>query len=176
MPFCLEVVDVKLVKFADERLEEVFLVLTMAAMVGLIFVQVFNRYVINVSLSWTEELARYIHIWQVWVGASYAVRRKAHLKVEMFKNIFPVTVRKWVDVVAIFLWFILAVFLAYQGTELVVTVFDRGQLSPAMRLPMWLPYLAIPVGGTLMTVRLIQQLVWIFRKNQYELNDKGGAS
>lgn len=55
-----------------EKAEEAFLVLTLVAMVALIFGQVVGRYVFSNAPSWTEEMARYIHIFQVWIGASYA--------------------------------------------------------------------------------------------------------
>ena len=40
------------------------------------------RYVVGASLSWSEELARYVFIWLVYIGISYAVQMKAHVKVE----------------------------------------------------------------------------------------------
>ncbi|MFM1655139.1 TRAP transporter small permease [Brevibacillus sp. B_LB10_24] len=150
-------------KLLDERLEEVFLVLTMVAMVVLIFAQVLCRYVFESSLSWSEELARYIHIWQIWIGASFAVRKREHIKVEAFKNLFNETGRKCIDFIAIILWFCLAVFLAVAGTSLVTTILSKGQSSPAMQLPMWLVYSAIPLGGLLMSIRLIQQLYFLFK-------------
>lgn len=148
----------------DEKLEEMFLVGTLAAMVALIFAQVISRYVFESSLSWSEELARYIHVWQIWIGASLAIRKQEHIKVEAFRNLFNERGRKLIDLLACLLWFIMALFLAIYGTDLVMTIFMRGQSSPAMQIPMWIPYLAIPLGGILMTIRLIQQVYFIFKK------------
>lgn len=150
-------------KLIDGKLEEIFLVATLVAMVVLIFVQVLCRYLFNFSLSWSEELARYIHVWQIWIGASFAVRKQEHIRVEAFRNLFKETARKFIDLVCYLLWFIMAFFLAVYGTDLVMSIATRGQLSPAMQLPMWLPYLSIPLGGLLMSIRLIQQIYLLFK-------------
>lgn len=159
-------------KKRDQYIEEIFLVLTLAAMVLLIFGQVVGRYVFQSAPSWTEELARYIHIWQVWIGASYAVRLGKHIRVEAFINLFSTTVQKVFETVSIIIWFILALFLAVTGTQLVLSSIQNGQLTPAMQLPMWIPYLAIPLGGAGMSIRLIQQLWFIWRTPSND--NKGG--
>lgn len=155
-------------KLLDQKLEEWFLVATMVAMVVLIFTQVITRYVFESSLSWSEELARYIHIWQIWIGASFAIRKKEHIKVEAFKNLLNKQGQKIVDLIALVVWFGLAVFLAVAGTDLVTTILSRGQSSPAMQMPMWAIYTAIPLGGLLMSIRLIQQIYFLFRPEKEE--------
>lgn len=150
-------------RLLDQKLEEWFLVATMVVMVVLIFTQVISRYVFESSISWSEELARYVHIWQIWIGASFAIRKREHIKVEAFKNMFNEKGRKVIDLIAILLWFALSVFLAVAGTELVSTIFSRGQSSPAMQMPMWAIYSAIPLGGLLMSIRLIQQIYFLFK-------------
>ena len=150
-------------KLLDEKLEEWFLAATMIVMVVLIFVQVITRYIFENSLTWSEELARYVHIWQIWIGASLAVRKKEHIKVEAFKKIFNAKIQKVIDLIALLCWFSLAVFLAIAGTDLVTTIFAKGQNSPAMQMQMWVVYSAIPLGGLLMSIRLIQQIYFLFK-------------
>ncbi|PSL46990.1 TRAP-type C4-dicarboxylate transport system permease small subunit [Salsuginibacillus halophilus] len=151
-------------KLLDRRLEEIILVITMVVMVVLIFYQVLSRYVLSNSLSWTEEMARYVHVWQVWIGASFAVRMDKHIKVEMVKDLLPPMYRRIVELIALLLWFFLAVVLAYIGTVVVLDMIGSGQTSPAMRIPMWIGYAAVPVGGILMSLRLVQQIVKHFKK------------
>lgn len=143
--------------------EETILVLTLALMVALIFSQVVGRYVFSSAPSWTEEMARYIHIFQVWIGASYAVKKRQHIRIESFIELFKGTARKVIDTAALLIWFLLALFLAVFGTELVLASIQNGQVTPAMQLPMWVPFLAIPLGGAGMALRLLQQLVGIWR-------------
>ncbi|MBM7587737.1 TRAP-type C4-dicarboxylate transport system permease small subunit [Bacillus pakistanensis] len=153
----------KVIKFFDEKFEEAFLVLTLILMVALIFMQVVGRYALGNAPSWTEELARYIHIWQVWIGASFAVKKQEHIKIAAFVNLFSGTAKKVIDLLAVVIWCILAMFLAFYGTELVLVSFQNGQLSPAIQVPMWIPFLAIPLGSLGMVIRLIQRIVFIIR-------------
>jgi C4-dicarboxylate transporter, DctQ subunit len=148
-----------------EYFEEMILVLTLAIMVALIFAQVVGRYVFSSAPSWTEEMARYIHIFQVWIGASYAVKKRQHIRIEAFIDLFRGTSRKILETFALIIWFGLAVFLAFFGTQLVLASFQNGQITPAMQIPMWLPFLAIPIGGAGMALRLVQQFIMIWRTN-----------
>jgi C4-dicarboxylate transporter, DctQ subunit len=148
-------------KFA--RFEEIILVLTLALMVLLIFGQVIGRYVFQTAPSWTEELARYIHIFQVWIGASYAVKLRQHIRVEAFITRLHGTPRKIFEGLGVLIWFFISLFLAVFGTSLVLASFQHGQVTPALQIPIWIPYLAIPIGGAGMAIRLIQQLVDIWR-------------
>ena len=60
-------------------------------------------------------------------------------------------------------WFGFSVFLAYKGTELTSILFLRGQVSPAMRIPMGYAYAAVPAGCILMAIRLLEELHRLFR-------------
>src|SRR5699024_5431214 len=141
----------------DKRIEEFILVLTMAIMVLIMSIQSTSRYFIGTSFSWGSELSQYLHIWQIWIGASLAT-----------------LVQKILHVIAIFFWFVFAAFLAYEGSKYVFfVVMDSGQTSPSLHVPMWIPYLAIPIGGLLMVIRLIQQLYYLFTsdKDLYETEE-----
>ncbi|MBE1555266.1 TRAP transporter small permease [Sporosarcina limicola] len=145
------------------RFEESVLVLTLAVMVILIFGQVVGRYVFGSAPSWTEELARYIHIFQVWVGASYAVKIRQHIRVGAFIELFSGMRRKLLETISIIVWFALALFLAIFGTQLVMTSIQNGQVTPALQLPMWIPFIAIPLGGGGMALRLIYQIIKVWQ-------------
>ncbi|MBS4193076.1 TRAP transporter small permease [Bacillus sp. FJAT-49705] len=147
------------------RFEEIFLVLTLALMVLLIFGQVIGRYVFQSAPSWTEELARYIHIFQVWIGASYAVKLRQHIRVEAFITRLHGTPRKILEGLGVLIWFFISLFLAVYGTKLVLVSLHHGQITPALQIPIWIPFLAIPLGGTGMAIRLIQQLGEIWKGN-----------
>lgn len=147
------------------KLEEILLVWTLILMVALIAGQVFGRYVLQNAPSWTEEAARYIHVFQVWLGASYAVKIREHIRVEAFINLFHGTIRKIMEIVSVIIWFFLALFLAIFGTKLVLDSLRNGQVSPAIQIPFWIPFLAIPLGGAGMAFRLVQQLIQIYKGN-----------
>mgnify|MGYP003506747044 FL=1 len=157
-------------KFA--RFEEIMLVLSLGLMVALIFGQVIGRYVFSSAPSWTEEMARYIHIFQVWIGASYAVKLRQHIRVEAFITRFHGVFRQVLEILSIVIWFVMALFLAVFGTELVLSSINHGQLAPAMQIPIWIPYLAIPLGGIGMAIRLVIQVKEVIQGNYDKPKDE----
>lgn len=153
------------------RFEELLLVLSLAAMVILIFGQVIGRYVLQSAPVWTEELARYIHIFQVWIGASYAVKLNEHIRVEAFIKLFHGKIRKTLEIIGTIIWFFLALFLAVFGTKLVIDSMNYAQVSPAIQIPFWILFLAVPIGGAGMAIRLVQQLI-IYTKKDFSKDEK----
>ena len=154
----------KALKWLDEKLEESFLVASLIATVIIIFLQVVMRYVFKSSLSWSEELARYIFLYQIWVGASYAVKRSSHLRIEILKSKFSPRNQLVFDSFAMLIWLVFVAFLASKSFELTSMIFKRGQLSPAMRIPMGYAYASVPIGSGLMSLRIVQQIYYNIKK------------
>ncbi|WP_346688338.1 TRAP transporter small permease [uncultured Cloacibacillus sp.] len=155
-----------------DHLEEYILVYSMMFSVALVFLQVIMRYVFSSSLSWSEELARYLFLWQIWLGASYAVKERKHLRIEAVQSMIKSASGKIrFELVALFLWLVFSIFMVYKGGELVKLLFIRGQVSPAMRVPMAYAYASVPVGCLLMSVRLIAEIMTMFK--EYSLSEGG---
>ena len=70
------------------KFEEIVLVSSLVLNVIIIFMQVIMRYFFNTSLTWSEELSRYIFIWQVWLGSSIAFVDNQHIRVDLIFSIF----------------------------------------------------------------------------------------
>lgn len=136
------------------KIEENLLYLSLIFTVTIIFIQVVMRYVFSNSLSWSEEAARYVFIWQTWIGASYAVRKKRHLRVEALVDRLHGAPRKFIELGVILIWIVFGCFLIYKGCQLTNLIFMRGQISAALGISMSIPYAAIPVGSFFMTSRL----------------------
>lgn len=144
--------------------EEYFCVWSLAIMTILVFIQVVMRYVFRNSLSWSEELARYIFLWLSWIGASYAVKERSHFRVEMFANKLKGRSRQVFELFVLLVWFGFCVFLAYQGSAVTRHLLTRGQISAAMEIPMAYAYASVPVGAGLMALRLIVEIRRLFAK------------
>lgn len=142
-----------------DHFEEYILVYSLVFTVFLIFFQIIMRYVFHNSLSWSEELARYMFLCQIWLGASFAVKQQRHLRIEAFKNMLPEKAQKYAEMITLLIWFGFSIFLAYKGSELTLILIKRGQVSPAMRIPMAYAYASVPVGCGLMAIRLIERMV-----------------
>ncbi len=149
-------------KFLD-NFEEYFVVWTMAIMTALVFCQVIMRYVFSSSLSWSEELARYIFMWLSWIGASYAVKERSHFRVEMFANLLKGPRREKFELAILVIWFAFALVMAWLGTRLMIFLMETGQISSAMEIPMSWVYASVPAGCGLMAVRLVVEIVKILK-------------
>ncbi|OIJ11551.1 TRAP transporter small permease protein [Anaerobacillus arseniciselenatis] len=149
----------KIVNWLDEHFEEVFLVVLSTIMVVVIFSQVFMRYVMQSSLSWSEELARYCFIWLVYIGISYGVKKQRHIKVDAFLLLFKEKGKLVFNIIANLLFLAFAIYVVIYGYTITERFLELGQKSPANQIPMGLIYLAAPFGMAITSIRLIQNLI-----------------
>src|SRR3954447_26405416 len=80
---------------------ELLLWVLVALVIIVTFVQVVFRYGLESSLSWSEELARYIFVWIIFIGTSVATQRRQHIFVEVLVALMPPPLRRWADLVGI---------------------------------------------------------------------------
>ena len=153
----------KYVKKFLNNFEEFLVVPIVAVMTVVVIMQVFSRFVLRDSLSWSEELARYLMVWATFVGASIGVKRGSHVGVEALAKALPKKAQIIVKYLGVVLVLTFCVILFTQGMGIIQRQISGRQVSPAMRIPMWWAYLAIPVGAFLMGVRFIQNLLKIKR-------------
>jgi len=127
-----------------------------AAMCAVGLLQVFNRFVLNRSLSWSEEFQIYCHVWIVFLGIPIAYRRGAHLAVESFRNRFPPQVGKAFDYFIEILWIWFAVALAWLAWR--VSEVAKLQSSPGLELPMNYVYYSMVVGGVYLLIVVLRRV------------------
>lgn len=157
----------KVLKFIDEQLEKWFLIVSLIVMVLVTFMQIVLRW-FNAATVWAEEFSRYVMLYQVWVGASYAVHEDAHIRITALIGKLSGGRRRGMDLVVLTLWLLFALWLTVEGCVLVGKIAAMGQVSSAMRIPMTIPYASVPIGGVLMTIRLVQKIVERLRNTQEE--------
>ncbi|WP_070120897.1 TRAP transporter small permease [Bacillus marinisedimentorum] len=148
----------KTIRWLDRYFEEVLLVLFTTVMVSVIFLQVIMRLMDN-SLSWSEELARYAFIWLVYIGISYGVKKQRHIKVDVMLVLLKERGRIILTIFANILFLIFAIFVINYGYQIATKLLAFGQQSPALHIPMGLVYMATPIGMGLTVIRLIQNLI-----------------
>lgn len=142
----------KIVQIYDE-IEEKYLVLQLAVSVLVIFFQVVMRSVFNSSLTWSEELARYLYIWQGWLGISLIERRRKHIVIDVLRNKFHGVPRTVIDTAVQLICIVTSGYMASFGFQMVAFSMASGTASTAMRIPLFVTYLAMPVGCTLYCLR-----------------------
>ncbi len=160
-------------KWLDENLEKVFAVALICVMTIILFIQVIARRIFNSSLSWSEELARYLFIWLIYISISMGAKQMAHLKVEAFLGIFPKKLRPYVVILSEILVLLFAVIIVYYGFILLQRQISLGQTSAALRIPMWIVYLAPVIGFAMTAVRQVQIIV--FRVKQLKSGGEGAT-
>jgi TRAP-type C4-dicarboxylate transport system permease small subunit len=158
----------KILRFLNENFEKQICMVLISAMTVLIAVQVFMRYVLNNSLSWSEELARYIFIWLIYLGISYGATIMRHIRIEAALSLYPKRIRPYIVILGDVLFFLFAVYVSYVSYGNVVRIRIMGQDSPGLGLPMWCVYAAPMVGFALTAFRQLQTIHWRFKQLQQE--------
>ncbi len=176
---------------ALDHLEEWLIATLIAAATTLIFVAVLHRYGTGVSIdlakwlaahgvpvlpdilrgiysrlvaldiSWAQELCIYMFIWMAKFGAAYGVRTGIHVGVDLLVNILDARNRRRVILFAIACGAFFTGVIALFGLAFVSQMFETGQQSNDLEAPMWIVYLAIPLGSGLMCFRFLQ-VAWFF--------------
>ncbi len=181
----------KRVNRALDHLEERLIATLIAAATALIFVSVLHRYGTGVSinlskwaaahgvpfvpeilkdiylwlaaldLSWAQELCIYMFIWMAKFGAAYGVRTGIHVGVDLLVNMVPARSRKQVILFSLLCGAFFTGMIATFGGSFVDEMFKTGQQSNDLEAPMWIVYLAIPLGSGLMCFRFLQ-VAWFY--------------
>jgi len=146
------------------NLDEYILVAMLGVSTSVIFLQVVMRYVFHNSLSWSEELARYLFVWQTWLATGYAVKKQRHLRITSVIDMTSGKKRIMTEMFVLMLWFAFTVFLCVNSAWLCMMIYDQRQLSTAMRIPMWIPYMGIPIGTAYMAIQLIFEFTRFYRE------------
>lgn len=89
----------KLIKLIDERLEEFLMVALLFLMAVLMIVQVVCRYCFHQSLTWSEELVRFLFIWAGFISISYCVKKSISIKITQFEALLPEKLADSIDIV-----------------------------------------------------------------------------
>lgn len=154
----------KFLRFLDDNAERICLVALLGTMSVVIGFQVIMRYAFQASLSWSEELARYLFIWMIYIGISYGVKLDRHIKVDAFLMLLPVAWRHYVKIGANLLFLGFSAMIIYQAFGVRGMIAELGQESPAIGIPLQWVYTAVPAGFSLVIVRLVQSLIRQIRR------------
>ena len=130
------------------RISEIAIVIIVSIMAVAVFAEVIFRYVLPLPLFWTEEFARYCLVWSSLLGAGVALKRGEHIAVTFFANKFPKRIQ--IDASLLVQIFIIVFLGVIFWGGICLVMITRHQLSPAMRIPMSWPYMAVPIGSLIM--------------------------
>jgi TRAP-type C4-dicarboxylate transport system permease small subunit len=135
---------------------EYFLIFMLVLMVLITTVQVFTRYLLNFTIIWSEELARYLFIWITFLGSFIALRHGTHISpgITVFER-YPL-IAKWVALGKDILSIVILCLLVVSGWQMVLL--GRHSESPTLQIAMAPLYAALPLGAFLMLTIKVHDL------------------
>ncbi len=150
----------KVLRWLDRYLEETLLLIMLVAMVIIMGIQVTARYAFSSSLSWSEEITRYLFICSGFLSASFCVKNGVSVKIDQFTNMFP---GKIPDILRMVSYVIQLLFFSYLipfAISYVKAGVASGQVSPAVGIPMYLVQSVTVISFILCDFRLIQKSIY----------------
>ena len=146
-----------------DKLIEVFVSILILAGCLVLFINVVLR-ALGYSLKWAEELTRYLIVWVTFIGGSLCVRDGSHVGVDVLMQKLGEKGKTRLSIIINLICLAFMAVMTYLGVQMVLQAVHFKQITPALLIPMAVPYLAIPVGSLLMVLRYIQ-LIWALLKD-----------
>jgi TRAP-type transport system small permease protein len=143
-----------MLKKAFDNLIEGACAILMVALAVVVFIQVFNRFILQTPLAWSEDLAMLLYQWVVFVGAALGVKRMRHFGIELVVRQLPEGWRHRIELVTPLVMLVVAAVMIVQGFTLLTLNVNRTYAT--MNLSYTWAFLPIPLSGVLIIVYLLQ--------------------
>jgi len=134
----------------------------LAVVVVIVLIQVFGRYVLQMSLSWPEELARYVLVWLTIFGVAAAAATRSQIVVDTILELVSPRARRVMEGLGALAGLVAVALLVWTSQPLLFGPASRST-SPATGIPSFWIYLAIPIGGALLALFALVELAQIVR-------------
>lgn len=147
----------KVFRWLDDSLEETLMVIMLILMTVIMGIQVFSRYALGASLSWSEELTRYLFVWEGFLSVSYCTKKCISIKIEQFVAMFPRRGKAIFKLVNHTFELIFFFYLIPFAVKYLISAVESGQVSPACHIPMYYVQAAPLVSFVLVAIRIMQR-------------------
>lgn len=149
--------DISDVKWIDAPVFIIFWTL-----LTIVFMQFFSRYILNNSLSWTEEIARYLLIMLGFVGSVTCVRKRSHIFLEFFYRFIPDTAAKWLVIAVSFINASFFTYAGFIGIQLAERTHHQAMTS--IDLPKGIIYWTVVASCFAMALVSAWEFITLFKK------------
>lgn len=149
----------KFFKNLDANGERWLLLPLYALIVITIFVEVFRRFALSYSSIWAEEIARYAFIYVSWIGASAAIKERAHIRIDVILPFIGERTRGVLMIFGDLVTIILAIVAFWWSMETVLTSIKFGSVTHGLRISHAWFLAAVPLGFAMMLFRLTQSII-----------------
>ena len=123
--------------------------------------QVTARYAFSYSLTWSEEVTRYMFIWSGFLSISFCIKKGASIKIEQFVGMLTPKLQTLISLVAYTIEIALFTYMIPFAYHYVMNAVESQQVSPAVGVPMYLMQSCTLIGFILADIRLVQK--WVQR-------------
>lgn len=148
-----------LITALDKNAERWALLVFYVMLVATMFIEVLRREVLSYSSIWGEEIVRYSFIYLAWIGAASAVKERGHIRIDVLMHYVSPTVKTLLYIFGDIVMAIVAVIAIYYSWEVVHTAWKFGSVTDGLRISRVWFLLAVPIGFTLVLIRLIQSFL-----------------
>ena len=150
-------------KWFFKHLEEVVCCTALVVISISVFAQVIARYLLEIALHWTEEVAAIAMVWAVYTGASLCVRERYHIRIMVFVQNLPLKFSKSIIFAADFIWIPFSLFMVKISWEYLAVMWKFPSVSPSLGINQFYPQTILVLGYTLMSIRLVETYYLWFR-------------
>lgn len=144
-----------------ESLEKIISMILISSMTIIIAVAVVFRYFFNAPIYWANEISIFLMAWITFLGGSLGLKYKSQASVTFMVDRFTDKGKKILEVISYIIILIFMALLLYLSYQWVFSL--SGQKSTSMRIPMWIPYLSVPVGLTFAFIHLLTHFLNLFK-------------
>jgi C4-dicarboxylate transporter DctQ subunit len=127
----------------------------------------------SVNLVWAQELTIILFVWMAKFGAAYGVRTGIHVGIDVLINRLAAPQRRFFILLGLGAGALFTGIIAVLGANFVTHMYHASSTSPDLELPMWMVYLAIPMGSSLMCFRFLQVGFAFARTGELPHHDHG---
>ncbi len=159
-----------IVRWLDENIEKVIILINYIAMAAIIFVEVIRRFLFNEQAAWSSTIPIYLFLWVTWIGCTYNVKIRTHLRFDELRVRMSYGGQFACLVMDAALWIGFAIIVIYFSIEQVWLSYDNFAIVQGTDDVMqWWFYTATPIAWGLLIVRVLQNLVedyGLYRKGE----------
>jgi TRAP-type C4-dicarboxylate transport system permease small subunit len=128
--------------------------------------QVFSRYVLDDSPSWTEAISILVMSWFVFLGAAVGVRENFHMGFDVLIYVLPATAKVWLRSISDLAVLAFGIGMVVYGCQLIVQTWPSP--IPVLQLPGGFAYMPVTAGGLLIALFATERLVIRFAGMEVE--------
>jgi C4-dicarboxylate transporter DctQ subunit len=137
-----------------DRFDHAAILILLAGLVAVVFLQVASRFVFKIPIEWSEEVARFLFIWFCWLGSSYATLKFHHIRITAHLRVLPPRLARVLLVAGDLLWIAFNLFVVVAGVMYLHSTIEYPYRAMITEVNMFWIFLPIPVIFAVFTLRV----------------------